>query len=94
MNAIQALSLRKPDVRNASQINPGTTEGGSRFGKRSNIKEILTRNFFRKYPLHSDVTDMQQLQIERKVAAEMEKFIAATKQINSKNLTEFEVQLA
>jgi len=40
------------------------------------MKEILIRNFFRKYPIVGDITDMQQLKIERTVAQEMEKFIS------------------
>ena len=98
MNAIQALNLRKPDARNGptsvqSQKNK-STDPNSRFGKRSNIKEILIRNFFRKYPIVGDITDMQQLQIERKVAQEIEKFISQNQQINSKNLLLFEMNLA
>ena len=38
--------------------------------------------------------DIQQLQIERDVGTEMEKFIAETRYINSKNLNEFESSLA
>lgn len=90
MNAIQALSLRKIEPRNNS-LNCAQSETGSRFGKKSNIKEILVRNFFRKFPISGDVNELEQLQIERTVAAEMEKFISATPQINSKNLYEFEM---
>jgi hypothetical protein len=76
MNAIQALSLRKPDARNHSSNLPvSSTEKNSRFNKKSNIKEILVRNFFRKYPFAGDVTDMEQLQVERKVASEMDNFV-------------------
>lgn len=66
----------------------------SRFSKKSNIKEILVRNFFRKYPISGDISDMQQLQMERQVANEMDTFIQQQPQINSKNLHEFESQLA
>jgi len=52
------------------------------------------RNFFRKYPIGPEMKDIQQLQVERDVGIEMEKFIASTKDINSKNLNEFETQLA
>ena len=88
INAIAALSLRKPDRHNT---NPATSsnvsEAGSRFGnKRSNMKEILVRNFFRKYPLSRDISDTQQLQIERFVASEMDQFVSTNQQINSKNL--------
>ena len=76
MNAIQALSLRKPDARNQNNLLSNASEGGSRFSKRSNIKEILVRNFFRKFPISGNVSDMEQLQIERTVAAEMETFVA------------------
>ena len=41
-----------------------------------------------------DLQDIQQLQIERDVGTEMEKFIAETRYINSKNLNEFESSLA
>ena len=55
MNAVQALSLRKPN-RNAAN------SGDSRFqNKKSNIKEILMRNFFRKYPIGDTVSDAQQI---------------------------------
>ena len=33
---------------------------------------MLVRNFFRKYPISGEVTDVQQLQIERQVASELE----------------------
>ena len=52
------------------------------------------RNFFRKYPVDGQLKDIQQLQVEREVGLEMEKFIAQTRDINSKNLNEFETQLA
>ena len=52
------------------------------------------RNFFRKYPISGEVSDIQQLQIERKVASEMDRFVNANQQINSKNLHEFESKLA
>ena len=93
MNAIQALSLRKPDARNGS-LSMTQSEANSRFSKKSNIREILVRNFFRKYPITNDVTDMEQLQIERQVATKMEGFVQTTPQINSKNLAEFESKLA
>ena len=65
MNAIQALSLRKPDARNLNGIPSNASDAGSRFSKKSNIKEILVRNFFRKYPITGEVSDIQQLKIER-----------------------------
>ena len=55
---------------------------------------MLVRNFFRKYPISGEVSDMQQLQIERQVASEIETFVAKNSQINSKNLQEFESRLA
>ena len=63
MNAIQALSLRKPEARNNALTQASNaSDAGSRFmTKKSNIKEILVRNFFRKYPISGDVTDLQQL---------------------------------
>ena len=60
MNAIQALSLRKPEARN-SGLTSHNSETASRFSKRSNIKEMLVRNFFRKYPISGEVSDIQQL---------------------------------
>ena len=94
MNAVQALSLRKPEVRNIGGLSTTNSEVGSRFNKKSNIKEILVRNFFRKYPLDGSITDGEQLKIERQVATEMDNFVNSTQQINSKNLNEFEFRLA
>jgi hypothetical protein len=75
MNAIQALSLRKNDgMRNANH-GSHQSDTTSRFSKKSNIKEILVRNFFRKYPISDEISDMQQLQIERSVTSEMDSFI-------------------
>ena len=60
MNVAQALSLRKPDrskrnLTGGPQSSYDAHSGGplSRFGqnKKSNIKDILVRNFFRKYPI-------------------------------------------
>ena len=87
------MNLRKPEARNGN-IQTHKSETNSRFSKRSNIKEMLVRNFFRKYPISGEVSDMQQLQIERQVASEMETFVAKNSQINSKNLQEFETRLA
>ena len=61
INAVAALSLRKPDVKNSMISSNVSESGASRFGKRSNMKEILVRNFFRKYPLQGNITDTQQL---------------------------------
>ena len=59
MNAIQALSLRKPDNRNSYNLLSNPSEAGSRFSKKnSNIKEMLVRNFFRKNPLQGEISDM------------------------------------
>ena len=44
--------------------------------------------------MSGQLADIQQLQVERDVGIEMEKFIAGTQFINSKNLTEFESNLA
>ena len=94
INAVAALSLRKPDVKNSMISSNVSESGASRFGKRSNMKEILVRNFFRKYPLQGNITDTQQLQIERHVASEMDTFVTSNQQINSKNLHQFELKLA
>ena len=75
MNAIQALSLRKNDAQRNSSHGVHQSDPTSRFSKKSNIKEILVRNFFRKYPISGEISDIQQLQIEREVANEMENFI-------------------
>ena len=62
LNAIQALSLRKPDItrnnKDAMSQHHMQSEVGSRFGKKSNIKEMLIRNFFRKYPISISTSDM------------------------------------
>ena len=56
MNAIQALSLRKPDRVNYSS---NMSEASSRYtNKKSNIRDILVRNFFRKYPLSASTDDL------------------------------------
>ena len=96
INAIAALSLRKPDHnRNNANLSSNASEAGSRFGnKRSNMKEILVRNFFRKYPLDRAINDTQQLKIERFVASEMDNFVSTAKAIDSKNLHQFEMKLA
>ena len=78
MNSVQALSLRKPEVRNIGGLSTTQSEAGSRFGKKSNIKEILVRNFFRKYPLDGSITDEEQLKIERHVATTMDNFVNST----------------
>lgn len=64
MNVAQALSLRKPDrQRNLTQgahtSADNNRSGASRFSnKRSNIKDILVRNFFKKYPIDRDMQDI------------------------------------
>ena len=78
MNAIQALSLRKPEARNGTLSTTMSQGSSTRFSKKSNIKEILTRNFFRKYPISGEVSDVQQLQIERQVASQMDSFVNTT----------------
>ena len=60
--------MRKNDaMRNLSQVGH-QSDTTSRFSKKSNIKEILVRNFFRKYPISGEISDIQQLQIERQHA--------------------------
>ena len=60
--------MRKNDaMRNISQVGH-QSDTTSRFSKKSNIKEILVRNFFRKYPISGEISDLQQLQMERQVA--------------------------
>lgn len=63
MNVAQALSLRKPDrQRNYTGGAHSSVDGKvpmSRFSnKRSNIKDILVRNFFKKYPIDRDTQDI------------------------------------
>ena len=36
---------------------------------------MLVRNFFRKYPFTGEISDVQQLKIERQVASELENFV-------------------
>jgi len=49
INAVQALNLRKPDHRNNFSSN--MSQASSAYNKKSNIKDILVRNFFRKYQI-------------------------------------------
>ena len=94
MNAIQALNLRKSEPARNHVASSFHSETNSRFGKRSNMKEILIRNFFRKFPISNDISDIEQLHMERTVASEMDTFVLHNAPINSKNLHEFETQLA
>ena len=52
------------------------------------------RNFFRKFPIGIEVSDMDQIRIEKEAAFEFEEFVIANKEINSKNLTAFEAKVA
>lgn len=89
------LSLRKPDKRFDSVSRADhASQHNSRFSKKNNIKEILVRNFFRKYPIGIEVSDMDQIRIEKETAHEFENFVNATKDINSKNLQVFEAQVS
>ena len=94
MNAVQALSLRKP-TRGSSITGAHTTNDQMRFkNRKSNIKDILARNFLRKYPIDHTLSDSEQLQIERTVTNEIDDFVSSTREINTRNLHEFEAQLA
>ena len=61
MNVAQTLNLRKPDrkPRNLTGGPYGSHEQqvvSSRFNtKKNNIKDILVRNFFRKYPIEASI---------------------------------------
>ena len=83
MSVQQVLSLRKPD---RAHNRATASQEVNRMSKKNNIKDILVRNFFRKYPIGADVSDMDQIRIEKEAAYEFEKFVNATKEINSKNL--------
>ena len=61
MNAIQALNLRKSEPARNHVSSSFHSETASRFGKKSNMKDILIRNFFRKYPISNDISDVEQL---------------------------------
>ena len=96
MNAQQMLSLRKPDKRfdSLGRLEPNSQQQNTRFSKKNNIKDILVRNFFRKFPIGIEVSDMDQIRIEKEAAFEFEEFVIANKEINSKNLTAFEAKVA
>ena len=100
MNAIQALNLRKPDKGGLNDRSPMSQYqmsevSSSRAPKKSNIKEMLIRNFFRQYPITLVTPDADQLEIERNVARQMEDFVSGHQgSINSKELHEFETRLA
>lgn len=79
MNAQQMLSLRKPDKRfDSIARNEPTSQHNNRLNK-NNIKEILVRNFFRKFPIGIEVSDIDQIRIEKEVAFEFEEFVATNK---------------
>jgi hypothetical protein len=96
MNTMQILSLRKPDRRfdSLGRQEPNSQQQNTRFSKKHNIKDILVRNFFRKFPIGIEVSDMDQIRIEKEAAFEFEEFVIANKEINSKNLTAFETKIA
>jgi hypothetical protein len=95
MNAVQMLSLRKPDRRfDSVSRTDQSTSNNSKFSKKNNIKEILVRNFFRKFPIGVEISDMDQIRIEKEAANEFETFVKCTKDINSKNLQAFEATVA
>lgn len=89
------LGLRKPDRRFES-CNRAESHSMqvSRLFKKHNIKDILVRNFFRKYPIGIEVSDIEQIKMEKEAAREFEGFIANSKEINSKNLNSHEHHLA
>jgi hypothetical protein len=58
MSIQQVLSLRKPEKRFDSHKRPFASQEVNRHGKKNNIKDILVRNFFRKYPIGAEVSDM------------------------------------
>jgi hypothetical protein len=95
MNVVAALNLRKPDKRFESVGRTGSSDKyNTRFNKKNNIKDILVRNFFRKYPIGIEVSDMEQIRIEKDAALQFEEFVIKTGEINSKNLDTFEKQVA
>ena len=95
MNVVQALNLRKPDKRFDSVGRVGSSDYyNTRLIKKNNIKDILVRNFFRKYPIGIEVSDMEQIRIEKEAALQFEEFVIKTGEINSKNLDAFDKQVA
>lgn len=95
MSMHHLLGLRKPDKRfDSMHRSESYSQQVSRLFKKNNIKDILVRNFFRKFPIGIEVSDMDQIRIEKEAAFEFEEFVAANKEINSKNLTAFESKVA
>jgi hypothetical protein len=52
------LGLRKPDKRFDSHSRATETQSQAAGRGKNNIKDILVRNFFRKYPIGIEVNDM------------------------------------
>lgn len=95
MNVVHQLNLRKPDKRFDSLGRVGSSDQyNTRLNKKNKIKDILLRNFFRKYPIGIEVSDMEQIRIEKEAAIQFEEFVVKTGEINSKNLDTFEKQVA
>jgi len=87
------LGLRKGDKPHSVNRTEPTSQLNSRKNN-SNIKDILVRNFFRKFPISMDVNDMEQIRIEKEAAKEFEIFVQTTREINSKNLNAHENHVA
>ena len=97
MDVAQALRLRKNDNRrfeSVGRFESASSQPQTRFNKKNNIKEILVRNFFRKYPIGIEVSDMEQIRIEKDATYMFDEFVITTKDINSKNLAVFESKVA
>lgn len=95
MSMHHLLGLRKPDKRfDSMHRSESYSQQVSRLFKKNNIKDILVRNFFRKYPIGIDVSDIDQIKLEKEAAKDFENFVAQTKEINSKNLNAHEQYLA
>lgn len=96
MDVAQALRLRKNDRRfdSVGRQEVSSSQPQTRFNKKNNIKEILIRNFFRKYPIPIEVSDMEQIKIEKEAAYMFDEFVITTKEINSKSLAAFEAEVS
>ena len=71
MNAAYSLNLRRPDRR--QELNQ--RHENAKIAKRSHLKEILTRNFFRRYPVPTTTGQIDKLRIESLVTDEIDKFL-------------------
>ena len=71
MNAPHSLNLRRPDRR--QELNQRHEVAKS--AKRSHLKELLTRNFLRRYPVDPASSQIDEMRIETLVTNEIAKFL-------------------